>query len=894
MLLGKRALLYSVFNPKTVAVIGASAKPGSLAHTTLATLLDSPFGGAVFAVEPGQAKVLGVQAYPSISVVPAPVDLAVVVAPAEHVPDIVGECTEARVKSAIVISDSFGRDPQNCAALEQKIAENLSGSRMRLIGPGRSGVINPPTGLNASSGLPMPLGGSVAFLSQSHAIGRAILEWSPKQIVGFSAFVCVGDMLDVGWGDLIDYFGSDPETHSIVVYMESIGSARSFLSAAREVSLDKPIIVIKAVRSEAAMHAGGSQAGVADDDEVLDAAFRRVGVLRVEKIEDLFCMADVLSKQPRPLGPRLMAISNAPEASRLAADSVIATGGELAELSPASREQLDKVLSHHNDDDSDAVACDGNPEDYVKAIEIAAQDANCDGLLLLTLPQSISDPRKATDLLLTMRKPVSKPVLACFIGGEMAAAQENLTRACIPTFSSTHDAARAFQYMWQYSYSLRAIYETPVLHGDVTEAGFRKLAENIIHGARDCGRTVLTEIESNQLLATYRLPTLPLRIARSEDEAIRIAAEIGYPVIFKLNTEAVPAQVDPLLTSPLIDAEAIRTRWKRIAAGLADTAASGDSVTISLQPMVEVDGYELRIASKVDPQFGPVLIFGSGGKLAEIFQDRAVGLAPLNATLARRVMEQTKFYSALQGGGGRKVDLSALEAFLVRFSQLLVEQPLIKEIEINPLLASPQRLLALNARIVVHGPEVNEGRVTKPAIRPYPVQHVSSWMMKDGQVVTIRPIRPEDEPLMIKFHERLSDRSVYLRYFQALGLKKRTAHDRLTRICFIDYDREMALVAERRVPETEERQIIAIGNLLKVHGHKLGEVAVITRDECQGKGLATEIFRRLVLVAREEKLQRLVATTMAENGPMCAVMKRLGFHLSENFEDHEVEGVLAL
>ncbi len=412
MLLGKRALLYSIFNPKRVAVIGASERPGSLAHTTLSTLLGSPFGGTVFAVEPGQAKVLGMQAYPSISAVPAPVDLAVVVAPAEHVPEIVGECAEARVKGAIVISDGFGEHSRDSAALKQRIAEKLCGSRMRLIGPGRTGVINPATGLNASAGLPMPLGGGVAFLSQSHTIGGAVLEWSPKQIVGFSAFVSLGAMLDVGWGDLIDYFGSDPDTHSIVIYMQSIGSARSFLSAAREVSLDKPIIVIKAGRSEAAMQGGG----VAGDDEVLDAALRRVGVLRVEKIEDLFCMADVLSKQPRPLGPRLMVVSNAPEGGRLAADSVIATGGNLAEPSPASREELDKALGHHNDDGSVAVAGDSSPEDYVKAIEIAAQDTNCDGLLLLTLPQSISDPRKATDLLLTMHTPASKPVLACFIG----------------------------------------------------------------------------------------------------------------------------------------------------------------------------------------------------------------------------------------------------------------------------------------------------------------------------------------------------------------------------------------------------------------------------------------------------------------------------------------------
>lgn len=896
--LGKRALLYSIFHPKIVAVIGATERPGSLGNKTLSGLLSSPAECKIFAVGPEHETALGIPACPSISAVPAPVDLAVVVASPSSVPDLVQECVQAQVKSAIVISDGF-EEHHRRGALQQKIADTLCGSRMRLIGPGAAGVINPAAGLNASAGLPTPLGGSVAFLSQGNAIGSAILERSIKQIVGFSAFVSVGAMLNVGWGDLIDYFGSDPDTHSIVIYMESIGSARSFLSAAREVSLNKPIIVMKTGRNQAAIHPGAAYSDPVngDDDEVLAAAFQRVGVLQVEEIDDLFYMADVLSKQPRPAGPRLMVVSNAADGGRLAADSVIATGGELAQLSPASREELDKALSlQQSDDNSIAVPGDSSPEDYIKVIEIAAQDTNCDGLLLLTLPQCISDPTKATELLLTLRTPANKPVLACFMGGEMAAAQEILTRACIPTFSSTHTAARAFKYMWQYSYSLRGIYETPLLLGDVTEAGFRQLAEGIIHGARDAGRTALTDVESNQLLAAYRIPSPQIRVARSEEEAVRIASAIGFPVVFRLVTEPTSEHVEfGSIALNLIDAEAVRQAWKLIASMFSEKAGSGDSFRASLQPEVELDGYKLRVASKVDPQFGPVLLFGAGGRLADVFQDRAVGLAPLNATLARRVMEQTRVYSALQGGDGRKsVDLPALDALLVRFSQLLVEQPWIKAIEINPLLASPQRLLALNARVVIHGQEVNEDQITRPAIRPYPIQHVSSWTMKDGQTVSVRPIRPEDEPLMIKFHERLSDHSVYLRYFQAVGLGQRTSHDRLTRICFIDYDREMALVAERRDPHTEERQIVALGNLLKIYGRNIGEVAVITRDDYHGKGLATEMFRRLIRVAREEKLQCVMATTMTENRAMCAVMKRLGFHLSINFEDQEVEGILDL
>ncbi len=894
MYLGKRALLYSIFHPKTVAVIGATERPGSLGNRTLAALSSSPSECKIFTVGPEQHSVLGIQPCASIAAVPAPVDLAVVVAPPDCVVDSVEQCAHAQVKAAIVISAGFEEQYRNNPALQQKIASTLRGSRMRLIGPGAAGVINPAVGLNATCGLPMPLGGTAAFLSQSQAIGGAILEQSTSRIVGFSAFVSVGAMVNVGWGDLIDYFGSDPDTESIVIYMESIDNARSFLSAAREVSLNKPIIVIKTGRSQTAIDSAGRYSDSStSDDEVMEAAFQRVGVLQVRDIDDLFSMADVLSKQPRPLGPRLMVVSNSASAGVVAADMVIGTGGELARLSPTGQEELNKALGQRNNDISGVADGDGSPEVYIKMIEIAANDTNCDGLLLLTLPQCLSDARKATDLLLTMGKPANKPILACFMGGENATAQELLTRACIPTFSSTSTAVRAFNYMWQYSYSLRGIYETPVLHSDVTQGELRQLAAGIIDGARDSGRRVLTDPECNQLLAAYRIATPQIRVANTEEDAIRIAGAIGYPVLLKA-VYASSSEQDEFESMPLkvFDADAIRGAWQLIESRLAAKASPKDSVTISLQPVVELDGYEFIVASKIDPQFGPVLMFGLGGKLSEVFQDRAVGLPPLNSTLARRIMEHTRIYSAL--GGRKSVDPLALEGFLVRFSQLVVEQRWIKEIEINPLLASPQGPLAVNARVVVHGPEVREDQLTKPAIRPYPTQHVCSWTMKDGQAVTFRPIRPEDEPLMVKFHEGLSEKSVYLRYFQAVGLRQRTAHDRLTRICFIDYDREMALVAERRDSQTEERQIVALGNLLKIYGRNIGEIAVITRDDYQGKGLATEMFRRLVCVAREEKLQRVMATTMAENRAMYAVMKRLGFHLSVNFEDQEVEGILDL
>jgi len=898
LLLGKRASLNPIFNPKTVALIGASEHPGTVAHKALSTLLSSSLGKRVFPIHPQQDEILGVRTYPHLSAVPATADLVVVATAAEVVPDVIGECVQTCVKGAIVLSSGFSECGEAGGLLEARISEKLRGSQMRVLGPSCLGVINALAEFNSTPGLPMPFVGSVAFITQSGALGTAILDWSLKAIVGLSAFVSVGTMLDVGWGDLIDYFGNDPRTHSILLCIESIGDVRSFLSAAREVSLNKPIIVLKAGRTETAIQAGGRRSNGIMDDEVLEAAFRRVGVLQVEDINDLFCTADALSKQPRPSGPRLMVVSNAVGPGELADDSVIASGAELANLSPQSREEFDKVLAPNGSGSkhvSGDVLGDGRPENYFEAVQIAAKDPNCDGLLLVMVPLAFSDPRKATELLLTLRNAGNKPVLASFMGGESAAAEEILMRACIPTFTSAYSAARVFNYMWRYSYNLSGLYETPVLHAEMTEAALRQLATSTIHNARDGGRSVLTEIECKTLLGAYGISTLESRLARGQEEAVRIAREIGFPVVAKAVHEGKTEKIAfEGMSLDLLDEDAVRRAWTFIAERVSDGAGAGDSCGILLQRAVEVDSYELKVASRTDPQFGPVLVFEAGGKLATVFKDRSVGLPPLNATLARRMMEQTRVYTALQCTDGRATaDLADLETLLVRLSQLVVEQPWIKELEIN-LLASSRHLLAVDGRVTLHDTAGSEDKLPRPAIRPYPVQYVTPWIMKDGQTITIRPIRAEDEPLLVKFHERLSDRSVYLRYFQGVALHQRTTHDRLTRICFIDYDREIALVAERRDPQTQERQIIALGNLTKTHRGNNAEVAVITSDDYHGRGLGSEMLRRMLRVARDEKVDHVLATTLLENQQMCTMLKRLGFQVSINLDDNLVEAELAL
>jgi acetyltransferase len=889
--------LDAIFAPHSVAVIGASERPGSIGRAVLWSLVSSPFGGTVYPVSDKRTSVLGIKAYARVADVPEPVDLAVVVTPAASVPDVITQCVDAGIRGCIVISAGFKEHGEKGQELERQILDRMRNSRMRLIGPNCLGVMNPISGLNATFAPNIARAGNVAFISQSGALCTAILDWCQKEMVGFSVFVSVGSMLDVGWGDLIDYLGSDPRTHSIVMYMETVGDARAFLSAAREVSLNKPIIVIKPGRTEAAAHAAASHTGaLTGSDEVLEAAFRRCGVLRVNTLADLFYMADVLAKQPRPKGPRLAIVTNAGGPGVLAADSLIFNGGQLAELTAKSMEELNSMLPPHwSRNNPIDILGDASPEKYARVADIAVHDPNVDGVLTITCPQGMAEPTQTAERIKAMAQ-TGKPIIASWMGGpDVAAGRDILNQAGIPNFPFPDTAAKVFNYMWRYSYNLRGLYETPVLRGESGEGPAREAADAIVQRARRAGRTILTEIESKQLLAAYGIPTVPTVTAYGESEAVERAQEIGYPVVLKLLSETITHKTDVGgVQLNLRDTDAVRTAYLQIESSVRERAGADHFQGVTVQPMVKLDGYEVIVGSSVDPQFGPVVLFGAGGQLVEVFKDRALALPPLNTTLARRMMEQTRVYEALQGVRGRKaVDLAALEQLLVRFSQLLVEQRWIREIDINPLLVSPERLLALDARVVVYGPEVSPDQLPRLAIRPYPIQYVRPWTMKNGEPVIIRPIRPEDEPLLIKLHEALSDRSVYMRYFQPLKLSQRTAHERLTRICFIDYDRELALTVEHKNADGTP-QIIGIGRLSKLRGTREAELAVLVDDHYQHMGMGTELYRRLVEVARAEKLERVVSTILAENRDMRAIAQKLGFRLEANLEDGTIRAELKL
>ena len=893
----KACPLHAFFAPRSVAVIGATEKAGSVGRAVLENL--SGFKGSVFPVNPKRATVLGHAAFAGIDALPEVPDLAVIVTPATSVPGLIRECVTKGVPSAIIISAGFKETGPAGAGMEQEILAEARRGGLRIIGPNCLGVMSPALGFNATFAASIARPGNVAFISQSGALCTAILDWSFRENVGFSAFVSVGSMLDVGWGDLITHFGDDPHTKSIVCYMESVGDARSFLSAAREVALSKPIIVLKVGRTEAASKAAASHTGaLTGSDEVLDAAFRRAGVLRVDTIGELFTMAEVLAKQPRPRGPRLAIITNAGGPGALSTDLLIRSGGQLAELSPGTRAALDALLpahwSHGNPVD---ILGDADADRYAKAIEIVSKDSGNDGLLVILTPQKMTDCTGTADRLKSFAKLEGKPLLASWMGGpEVLVGEELLNHAGIPTFAYPDAAARAFERMWSYSENLRAIYETPAFEESADLQAQQAKVSAIIQQVRQSGRTILTEFESKQLLAACGIPTVATHVARAEDEAVSLAEKLGFPVVLKLHSETITHKTDVGgVQLSIRTAGGVRHAWQSIEQSCREKAGAEHFLGCTVQPMVSQDGYELILGSSIDAQFGPVLLFGSGGQLVEVFKDRALGLPPLNATLARRLMERTKIFNALQGVRGRKpVDLGALEQLLVRFSQLVASQPWIAEIDINPLLVSSERLLALDARVVLHPPGTSEAQLPRLAIRPYPTRYASLWKLRDGTSVTIRPIRPEDEPLMVKFHKTLSDRSVYLRYFTPLKLDQRIAHERLSRICFIDYDREMVLVVERRDPESNEAGILGVGRLSKLHGQNQAEFALTVSDQWQGRGLGTQLLKLLVQIGRDEKLERITATMLADNHEMQQIARKAGFQMEHSPGGNEYRGELVL
>lgn len=696
--------LEAFFHPRSVALIGATEREGSVGRAIWENL--HGFSGEVFPVNAKRPEVFGVKAFPNLAALPEVPDLVVVVTPAVTVPQIVEEAGLAGVKAIVVISAGFKETGAQGSDLEKQTLEAAKRHGVRLIGPNCLGLMNPHTGLNATFASSVARPGRVAFLSQSGALCTAILDWSHDQHVGFSAFVSTGAMADVGWGDLIRHFGNDPHTESIMIYMESVGGdATAFLEAAREVASHKPIVVIKVGRTAEASKAAASHTGaMTGSDAVLDAALRQSGVLRVDTIEELFDMAEVLAKQPLPVGPRLAIVTNAGGPGALATDALVLGGGEVAPLSDETLDALDEVLpeswSHHNPVD---VLGDADADRFATALRVTKNDANVDGVLAILTPQAMTNPTAIAREVVKIVQENGKPLLASWMGAQSVNEGRGILNAAgVPTYDYPDEAALAFVRMREHRLRLLWLSETCEAHAE-HEGEELPVVGEMIDAVLKSGRALLTELEAKQLLKVAGIPIVETRAAYDEDGAVSAAEAIGFPVVVKLLSATITHKSDcGGVMLDLRDANAVRQAWRTIRSNVAakHDVAAFEGVTV--QRMITGHGTELILGASTDPQFGPVLLVGAGGTLVEVLQDRALALPPLNRALARRWIEQTKIFKVLKGVRGRPpADLAALEETLVRFARLVHQERRIVELDINPLLASAEGVVALDARVVV-------------------------------------------------------------------------------------------------------------------------------------------------------------------------------------------------
>lgn len=696
----KQLALKALFSPKTVALIGAKDDHGSVGRTLLSNLQSGGF--SLFAVNPKRSQVLGMKCYPDVNSLPSPVDLAVIATPAKTVPKIIRECVNADVKSCVVITAGFKEMGESGEKLEEEITRQIKRSKMAVVGPNCLGIMNPFEGLNATFAKGIANKGHVAFISQSGALCTAVLDWSFQENIGFSAFVSIGSMIDVGWGDLIEYFGRDLNTHSILLYMETVGDAKSFLSAARKFALKKPIVVIKPGRTQAAARAAASHTGsMVGNDAVCDAAFEKAGILRVDTIAELFDMAEVLAKQPLPQGPNLGIVTNAGGPAVLATDAALQSDASVPNLSDEVKEKLSVFLpsawSRGNPVD---LLGDASPDTYEKAIKILLEAPECNGILTILTPQDMTEPLETAKRLAKYQS--KKPLLASWMGAEAVAdGIKVLNAAGISTFEFPDEAASAFAKMWRHRVNLQVLEELPGQEVLSTARTGEIQAKRVEQAQRFkvAGKKILSEAESKEFLSLYRIPVVETRAAETAGEAQVVADAIGYPVVLKILSSTITHKSDVGgVKLNLRSGREVKDAFEKIRNHV--KAADFDGVTV--QKMVTFKGYELILGSSIDPQFGPVILFGAGGEMVEIYQDTALGLPPLGPLGALNLIKKTKIYKAFKGfRGKRAVDKEALLSVLVNFSAMILENPWIKESDLNPLLAGPEGVIVLDARIVL-------------------------------------------------------------------------------------------------------------------------------------------------------------------------------------------------
>ncbi|HUL36350.1 MAG TPA: bifunctional acetate--CoA ligase family protein/GNAT family N-acetyltransferase [Thermodesulfobacteriota bacterium] len=868
--------LNNVFNPGSIALIGASDKEGSVGRIILTNLLQAK-GRKIFPVNPNKKALLDHECFENIASIPDPVDLAVIATPAKEVPELVEECGRAGIGGLVIVSAGFKEIGEVGRLLEQRVTATRKKYGMRILGPNCLGFVRPNARLNTTFMKMNPPSGNIAFISQSGALGSAILDWAVDEHVGFSMFASLGSMIDVDFGDLIDFLGDDDDTRSILLYMEGVGNAKKFMSAARSFAMRKPIIVLKPGRfTESAKAARSHTGAMAGDDAIYEAAFKRAGVVRVKEIADLFDAAEILDSRKLPRGPKLAIVTAAGGPGVMATDALIDLGGELAGLSDESMQRLNQLLptfwSKGNPID---VLGDADAGRYAGAIDVCLGDPGIDGVLVIYVPMDTAPPDEVARAVIDNAKEAWKPIITAWMGAkEVRAAMEKFAQNNIPSYETPEEAVRAYVNMYRYRRNLELLYETPAELA-VHEAPPKEHLKELIKRVIGEGRTLLNEKESKEFFANYGIPTTIPSITHHVEEAVAVAREIGYPVAIKIVSPDVTHKSDVGGVAVEINSdEQLRQAYGGMLTRVKERAPKALIEGVTVQKMIEGIDYELILGSKKDKDFGAVILFGMGGITAELIRDFSIGLPPLNQTLAKRLMEETKAYKLIQGWRGKPpANIEELETTLVNFSNLIVDFPEIGEIDINPLAISGGKLCALDARIILDK-DCIESASPYPhlVITPYPTRFIMPWSLLDGTEVVLRPIRPEDEPLEREFLSTLSEESRRTRFFSAF---KNISHEWLVMFCNIDYDRQIAMVAE--VKENEERKIIGVARLIINPDFSSGEIAVLVHDRFQRKGVGQKLMEMVIKIGRWKGLHEIYGEVLTDNEKMLKLCRKLGF-----------------
>jgi acetyltransferase len=869
-----------VFAPNSVAVIGATERDGSVGRTVLQNLQNAGFSGAIYPVNPRRKTVLGLQSVPSVQDIGKNIDLAVITIPIAQVPEAVEQCAAIGCAGAVILSSGGKELGLKGLEIESKIRCAAANCGVRIIGPNCLGIVSTKAQLNATFSNQIPLSGKLAFISPSGAICTTIVDMARRNNIGVSYIASLGSMLDVDIGDMIDFLGTRSDVSSIVMYVESLSNFRKFMSAARSVARIKPIIVLKSGRSEAGARAARSHTGAMTGvDAVYDAAFERVGIVRVKTFEELFDCAELLAKQPRPPSPKLAIVTNAGGLGVIAIDALADYGLEPAQLYPETIEKLNQFLPEHwsrcNPVD---ILGDATTERYRRAAEVLLHAEEVKGLLCIHVPQAISKPLHVAEGLVDVFAGTNFPVFTAWIGGEESVQARTVFHdANIPTFDTAERAVRAFMDLYRYAQNLEAIQEVPPKLPRKLDVD-RERAEEIIRSGCESRIPYLTELDAKRLLAAYGLPVNTTRLAQTSTEAVHLSREIGYPVVLKIQSKDILHKSDAkcVLLNLRNDTE-VAEGYKDILASAAHYNPRACIEGVTVQRMLPKPEYEIILGARKDRDFGPIIIFGMGGIFTEVYQDRSIGLPPLNRLLAKRMMKQTKVYRLLRGYRSiPAANLLAMEEALIRLAHLVSDFAYIEELDINPLICMGQEIVALDARVVLN-PEPEVPTPFHLVISSYPNQYESYATSKNGLDIFIRPIKPEDAPLLTDFFKTLSPQTVYFRFFRSM---KHLPKDMLIRFTQVDYDREIALVALHESEGGEE--MLGAARVIKEHHANSGEFAVLVSDSWQGQGIGAALLKNCLTIAQERGLQRVWGCVLSGNTQMLALGKKLGFEIKRD------------